>query len=349
MTSRMKFKPGSILITAIGGIAIATLLVACGDKKTTQRTVEAVPASSPVGGTGMQPVPTVGGTQVGQPIVPTPVPPTAQEVRQAWKDGTSLFDRKDYEGASTQLQIVTDNRPNDAYAHYLFGLALWKTGHLDEAESALTTSSTLDGQKPKCWINLARVRMQKDDFSGALQAADQALTLDPGSADALHQRGRALAGERRNDEALEALTQARTADPENGYIANTLGHFLLTAGRVDEAVPHLEAARDRLPEVAFVRNNLGVAYERQGDLDRAVEEYRAAVEAGDSDGKAGQSLARLEPIVGPEKIAGNPKTEDATVTDGEEVTDGGAIGDTAGDGTDGGSTDDSGASLDSSS
>jgi len=66
---------------------------------------------------------------------------------------------------------------------------------------------------------------------------------------------------------------------------------------VDEAVPHLEAARDRLPEVAYVRNNLGVAYERHGDLDAAVAEFQAAVEAGDPNGKASQSLARLEPLV----------------------------------------------------
>jgi Flp pilus assembly protein TadD len=331
-----KHSTGNTLMTLIGGVAVATVLVACGDKTNSQRagnqtqgrTGDAVPVASPIGSTGVTQAPTE----------PTPVaPPTEQEVKQAWKDGVALYDGRDYEQAGTRLQIVVDARPGDAYAHYLLGLALFKSGHQAEAETALSTSSGLDGDKPKCWINLARVRMQRNDFTGALQAADQALTLDPGSADALHQRGRALAGTGRNDEAFEALQQARIADPENGYIANTLGHFLLTSGRVDEAVPHLEAARDRLPEVAFVHNNLGVAYERQGDLDRAVEEYRAAVASGDSDGKSLASLTRLEPIVGPEKIAGNP------------TGDGGNGDSTDGTPTGGESTDDSGTTEDSSS
>ncbi|HUD71673.1 MAG TPA: tetratricopeptide repeat protein, partial [Dongiaceae bacterium] len=324
--------------TLIWGVICTTLLVACGgdksdarrtDSTTPERRGEAVPSSAPIATTGDGVMPS--------PSVPTPVvPPTPQEVRQAWKEGVALYDGRDYEQASTRLQVVVDARPGDAYAHYLYGLSLWKTGHLTEAETALATSSTLDRNQPKCWINLARVRMQRDDFSGALEAADQALTLDPGSADALHQRGRALAGTNRNDEALAALEQARDADPENGYIANTLGHFLLTAGRIDEAVPHLEAARDRLPEVAFVRNNLGVAYERQGDLDRAVEEYRAAVQSGDPDGKSQASLARLEPIVGTGKVAGKPSgdgtvdgepTADSGTTDGEPTDDSGTTGD----------------------
>lgn len=309
--------------TLIVGLAAATFLAACGGRTDSRRAdggtqrpgTEVVPAASPIVSTsaGMMPV----------PIEPAPkLPPTPEEVRQAWKEGVALYDGRDYEAAGARLQIVVDARPTDAYAQYLHGLALWKSGHLAEAETALATSSTLDGAKPKCWINLARVRMQRDDFNGALEAADQALTLDPGSADALHQRGRALAGQKRGDEALDALQQARAADPENGYIANTLGHFLLTSGRVDESVPHLEAARDRLPDVAFVRNNLGMAYERQGDLDRAVEEYRAAVDSGDSDGKSANSLARLEPIVGPEKIAGEPTADAGTAGDGG-TTDGG--------------------------
>jgi Flp pilus assembly protein TadD len=334
MNRDRKHPTGRTRTTLIWGVVCTTLLVACGDKTGTRRADSSV---TPRPGDGvLAPTSTGVGAMPVPAVEPAPkLPPTAEEVKQAWRDGVALYDGRDYEQASTRLQIVVDVRPTDAYAHYLYGLALWKSGHLSEAETALTTATSLDRNQPKGWINLARVRMQRDDFSGALQAADEALTLDPGSADALHQRGRALAGTHRNDEALEALQQARVADPENGYIANTLGHFLLTAGRVDEAVPHLEAARDRLPDIAFVHNNLGVAYERQGDLDRAVEEYRAAVQSGDPDGKSQASLARLEPIVGPEKIAGNP-TADRT---GGETADGGTtVGEPA---DDSGSTEDS--------
>jgi Flp pilus assembly protein TadD len=318
------------------GLAVAALLAACADKPSPSRTTTtgndnattpvALPASATLGapsslvgpaGIGGMPTATTpkGPLPASGPTLPE-IPPTAAETKAAWQEGLASYDARDYETAGARLQIAAAGRPDDAYVQYLHGLALWKAGHLAEAEDALTRSSALEGGSIKTWINLARVRMARQDATGALQAADEALALDPVSADALHQRGRALAEGGRNDEALDALQQARAAGPDNGYIANTLGHLLLTMGRVDEAIPHLEAARDRLPEVAFVRNNLGVAYERHGDLDRAAEEYRAAVGAGDSDGKAAASLLRIEPLVGP-RIAGDPEPPQET-TGGED-------------------------------
>ena len=139
----------------------------------------------------------------------------------------------------------------------------------------------------------ARVRNDRGDRSGALEAADTALQLDPQSADALHQKGRALMELARGDEAREALTAAHGLDAENGYIANTLGLLLIQLGKPAEAVEPLEAAKSALPHVAYVRNNLGVAYERTGRADEAKIEYLAAVDAGDTGGKAMQSLVRL--------------------------------------------------------
>ena len=116
------------------------------------------------------------------------------------------------------------------------------------------------------------------------------------------------------------MERAHQLDPENGYVANTLGYLLLQSGRADEALPYLEAARDRLPQIAFVRNNLGVAYERSGDIARAVVEYRAAVEAGDSGGKALASIGRLEPVVEHLAAAG-PANDEATADASESSTD----------------------------
>jgi Flp pilus assembly protein TadD len=97
----------------------------------------------------------------------------------------------------------------------------------------------------------------------------------------------------RGDEARVALTSAHDLDNGNGYISNTLGFLLIQLGKPVEAIEPLEAAKRMLPDVSYVRNNLGVAYERTGRLDEAKAEYLAAVEAGDKDGKASSSLARL--------------------------------------------------------
>lgn len=188
---------------------------------------------------------------------------------------------------------AVETRPTHEPSTLAEALALRDSGRLDEAEKALVRAALAQPRSCRVRVNLARVRMSLGDGRGALVAADEALGALPGSVEALHQKGRALAALDRGAEAIAVLQGAREAAPEHGYVANTLGWLLLTRGDAAGAVPHLEAAREVLPGLGYVRNNLGVAYERIGRGDEALVEYRAAVAAGDSGGKAGQSLARL--------------------------------------------------------
>jgi len=293
------------------GLGLAAALTGCTDRKpsvTESRSTSNVPP--PIPSTGTE-------TQVAGPSMDVTTPPASTptiDPKTAWKDGVAAYQSGDFAGSATHLRVAVEEKTDDPYAHYLFGLALWKSGQLDEAEGALVRSTTLNDQSIKTWINLARVRLDRREFDGALEAADRATALDPGSSDALHQRGRALDGLNRGDEAVLTLEQARGLSPDNGYIANTLGYLLLRRGRPEEAVAHLESARDRLPQIAYVRNNLGVAYERTGDVHRAAEEFRAALQAGDSDGKASASLARIEPLLR-ERIAAQPVPEESAPED----------------------------------
>jgi tetratricopeptide (TPR) repeat protein len=165
------------------------------------------------------------------------------------------------------------------------------------SSSVTATQETVEVQaEPKSldeWVKQAREQMDQLDYSAALESSHQALMLDADSAKALHVHGRALLALNRAGEALETLSAAHEAAPENGYIANTLGYALIQSGRFDEAIIYLEAARERIGQVAYVRNNLGVAYERVGRTAEAIAEYQAAAAAGDSQGKAAMSLARL--------------------------------------------------------
>ena len=287
----------------VWGVAAVSLLTACGDRDGGGTGDSRPAATTPV---AAQPAPADTTQPVTGGVLPhgvqtastlPAVPPTPEETRAAWREGVTLYESGDFEDASSRLQIAATGRPDDSYVQYLFGLALWKAGHLDESEAALERSAEHNDGSARTFINLARVRLDRKNAQAALEAADRALVIEPGSAVALHQRGRALDGLNRGDEARGTLQQARMAEPANGYIANTLGYLLLRQGRTDEAVVQLEAARGSLPEVAYVRNNLGVAYERRGEIDKAVAEFQAAVDAGDPDGKAAESLARLEPIV----------------------------------------------------
>jgi Flp pilus assembly protein TadD len=250
-----------------------------------------------------------------KPPIPTPAP-SPEEAKVAWTQGRALFQAGDHPTAAAQLQIAAAGRTEDAPTHYLLGLALLKSGQGELAEHALERAAALDPHSTKTWINLPRVRMELDETLTALEAAESALTIDPLSTDALPQKGRALATLNRGEEAIAVLEQAHDAAPGNGQIANTLGYWLLQSGRPSDSLQLLESARDVLPNVSYVRNNLGVVYERLGRIDEAAVEYRAAVESGDSGGKAAQSLARLgsridvaPPTTGVSVVAAGPHGE----------------------------------------
>ena len=203
------------------------------------------------------------------------------------------------------LEIPSAGSTSNGPSTLADGLALRDAGKLEEAEAALMRASEVDPRSSRIFVNLARVRLSMNNAVGALEASDKALGVTPNSASALHQKGRALAGLNRGAEAIEVLTTAREMAPEDGYIANTLGWLMLTRGDAAGAVPHLEAARDQLPDVGYVRNNLGVAYERSGRIEDAIVEYRAAVAAGDSGGKALKSLERLHADPQPVDLGGD--------------------------------------------
>ena len=247
--------------------------------------IEAMPASLP----GSAPEVPVGVLEPPQGIVLT----SDADVRAAWRKAVGLVEERRFEEALPLLEAVAGSRENDAGVLYVLGVAQWKTGRLDEADASLARSVDVDPTRFKGWLNLARVRLDAGRDEGAFEAAQRAIELDGSSADALHQSGRALCALGRTEEAVATLGSALLLDPANGHVANTLGWILIREGRFDEAVPALEAARDALPGVSYVRNNLGVAYERTGRRAEALDEYRAAVEAGDSSGKAAASLARL--------------------------------------------------------
>lgn len=281
----------------LGGGAIAAALVLTGCNSTPPveppkpaTTTASLQSEGPL-------VPATPGTETTVVAEVSNPEPTEAEMKSAWREGGALFEAKDYAEAADRLSVAVRGRAQDPYAHYLLGLSRWKAGDFAAAEEALVTSASLDGTRVKTQVNLARVRMDLGKHVEALEAAEAALTLEPGSASALHQKGRASFALGRHEEGIESLRAAHELVPEDGHVANTYGWMLLQSGRAGESVAPLEKAKDLLPTVAYVRNNLGVAYERTSRPGEALAEYRAAVEAGDSDGKARASVDRLTPLV----------------------------------------------------
>src|SRR5438552_3727234 len=123
---------------ALGVVAAAAFLGGCSGQKPAEAPRPIVSTAAPAA----EPIQPTGTDGVSTP--PSVAPPSAEEVRAAWREGVALFEKGDYVGASSRLQIAAERRPDQPYAQYLLGIALWKAGDLEGAGPALERAATLD-------------------------------------------------------------------------------------------------------------------------------------------------------------------------------------------------------------
>ncbi|HXV77229.1 MAG TPA: tetratricopeptide repeat protein [Candidatus Polarisedimenticolaceae bacterium] len=245
-----------------------------------------------------------------------------------WQEGVRAYHAGRYDEACAWLAAEVEARPERAEAHYLLGLAAWKSSEPERAVEALERSAVLNPSSIRTYVNLARVRNEGGDYERALRDAERAVEIDPLHAGALYQKARTLANLGRNDEAVELLDEVIARDPGMGHAYNLLGLIGLREGRDRAALDALTLAAERLPDVAFVHNNLGLALERSERAVEAAQAFRRAIELDAGHAAAAVSLARVQsnPPVNLEAIeVASGETSVSPVEEPRAVTDAGAI------------------------
>jgi Tfp pilus assembly protein PilF len=209
--------------------------------------------------------------------------------------------------AEALYRSVLDAEPDNAHALYLFGLLHLGAGRPGAALPYLGRAARARPFHQPSWIALARARLGASDAAGTLAAADTALALGSGAAEAHFLRGTALDALGSDHAALAALSRAIDLDPGQAAAhlnrANALADldrlaeaetccrealrldpalveahaslgFLLTGlGRLTEAVAACEAAIALAPNFAHAHWNLATAALLDGDFARGFREY----------------------------------------------------------------------------
>jgi tetratricopeptide (TPR) repeat protein len=209
-------------------------------------------------------------------------------------EGLAAYETRDFERAAAYFKAQADERPDDAWTHYILGLSLWKDARPDVAVDAMRRAADLDSESIRTWINLSRIENDRAEYGSALEAAERGLAIDGDDATAMFLKGRSLNNLRRTDEALVALQRSIELSADNGFVHNLVGLIRLSKDDTDGAIEALETAAQLQPNVAFIQNNLGMALEHVGERAAAVEAYRRAVELNPDHAKAVANLARLE-------------------------------------------------------
>jgi tetratricopeptide (TPR) repeat protein len=120
-------------------------------------------------------------------------------------------DRPDEAMAAFERTIAL--APGDAAAWTHVGILALRSGDAARAERAFETALGIDPMQRDALNNLATIHLERREWSRALELTDRALQRDPAFLEAAFNRGVALAGLGRRDEAVSVLTSVRQRLP----------------------------------------------------------------------------------------------------------------------------------------
>lgn len=125
---------------------------------------------------------------------------------------------------------------------------------------------------------LGILHAQRGDAAGAVTFIRKAILSD-GKNPAFHfNLGKAQRQLKRHGEAVAALEQALMLDPSSAEVANELGLVHLESGDLDRAEAAFRAALSQRPNYFDAQSNLGLTQHRQGDPESAIASLRIALQ-----------------------------------------------------------------------
>jgi len=235
-----------------------------------------------------------------------------------FKDGEAAYHAGHFAEATATFTRLTEEKPGNAWGHFMLGLSASKAGDPEKAMKAFDEALRIDPKHVKSLINSARLLIDQKQPEKALPRLDQATMLDPDSNDVQRLFARAYQAQGQTDEAIDAYKRAIELNDKDAWSHNNLGLLLFEQGRATEAVPFLTQAVELRKDVAVFSNNLGMALEHTGKFQDAAASYRVALTAEPSNEKAKRNLARVEQVkeapqsteVTSESTSGPSKTDD---------------------------------------
>jgi DNA-binding winged helix-turn-helix (wHTH) protein/TolB-like protein/Flp pilus assembly protein TadD len=213
-----------------------------------------------------------------------------------WKKAT----RQGFTDCIAYLQQALRKDPNYALAYAglagaysgqsIFGFATPKEA-MPQAETMARKAIELDNSLATAHGSLAIVRMFYDwDLSGAEQAFQQAITLDPNFSEAHQYYALCLAVSKRFDESNQQLQLASQLDANSPGIAASAAWVSHLALQHDRAIAQCQKAIGQYPNFHMLYHHMGHAYAAKKMFDPAIAAYQKALVLS---GKAPAAVARL--------------------------------------------------------
>ena len=199
------------------------------------------------------------------------------------------------DAAEADCRKAIELDPDLAVGHGNLAAVLMDRKDWEGAHVELKKAIHLEPQEPVFLINLSRTLIELDKAKDALQVAETATSLCPGSADALNALGNAHYALLEYNLAESFYRKALSLNPEQSDIHNNLGNTLAKQNQLDEAEKCFKLGLKFDPKRPEFLTNLGGVLQAQGRIDEAIDKFDEAliINPDYADGHWNRSLARL--------------------------------------------------------
>jgi protein O-GlcNAc transferase len=189
----------------------------------------------------------------------------------------SLLQQGRVEAAVDALRRIVELAPGDALAHGCLGHCQIRLGREEEAWHSLTTACRLSDRNAQAFSDLAWLAAKRDQTTVAAQAAERALTLNPGDANARFVAAQMLFAAARFDEGEIAFAAATKAKPALVDARMALGNGAFERGDFPAASRHYFACTQVRSTEVDGWINYGLSLAREYKLSPARAAFERAV------------------------------------------------------------------------
>lgn len=178
------------------------------------------------------------------------------------------------EGSKVESRVGTSNSGSKSVEVPLDTAAANKSRPAP-APAVKETSAPLTGHKAAFnFYKTGREQFNLGNITGAIQAYQQALEIEPDYADVHLSLGHAYLRMQKSQEAIKAFKEATRINPEMDEAYYGLGLEYFRAGKMKEAAQAFKKAVTVRPNMAKAHYGLALAYQEIGKQDLLLEEYR---------------------------------------------------------------------------
>jgi tetratricopeptide (TPR) repeat protein len=190
--------------------------------------------------------------------------------------GKNAVKKGDYLTALNLLQnAVKTNKSYDANCYY--GIALLKTGSLDDAEKYLKIALKDDDEGIDAMRSLGELYTIRKKYSDADDIFKKALKVEPESISVMLSRAANYSAEGKIDRAIEVLTLATTVSKENPSVYVGLGEAYYIRGSFKLSQSYYDKAVKLNPNLASAYFGLGKVYFKMKKYNESLVSFNTAI------------------------------------------------------------------------